>query len=217
MTTQRTVSARSAPAPAHDPRDATRDARVVPAAVRRLPVEGGPGGLLSSHRHGRPIVFRVDPEGPGRLLAFPSEDCHPRPPRASCRPGPPRCSRTRRRIGVRRLAESARHARSNPLRSDLQRPLPLRRQFGSQHHGRGDPGPRRSAPVPGLQRRQPPGRQSQSLYPRPAEAVQPSDGRAPLQELGRLRGARCAQDGFRLHRMRHRGGRSLPGLAPVSR
>ena len=39
------------------------------------------------------------------------------------------------------------------------------------------------------------------------------DRRSALQELGRVRGAGRAADGFRLHRLRRRGGRGLPDLA----
>src|SRR6185295_10660715 len=65
----------------------------------------------------------------------------------------------------------------------------------------------------GLQRRQPPRRQGQSLCARIAAALPLSDRRPPLEGLAGVRRRGRAAAGFRLHRLRPDGGRGLPALA----
>ena len=71
----------------------------------------------------------------------------------------------------------------------------------------------RRRPFPCLLRRQPAQGRGQSDDDRGAERGGPLDRGASIEVLGRVRGARGPEDGFRLHRLRRRRRRNLPDLA----
>ena len=159
-------------------------------------------GLLRSWRRQRQIFYAADYEGTRRAAGLPDPRLLPGPPRDLRRPAP-----------ASPPARDTRRCEVAMDRQDLQRAVPVHRQLGPQHHGRVRAESLGPGPLPGLLGRQP------SQGPRPSDALrllqrpQLPDRRPALEELGRVRRARRTRARFRVHRLRQRRRRDLPGLA----
>ena len=97
--------------------------------------------------------------------------------------------------------------------SDLQRLLPVRRQFGPHQRRRSNLQPRRPRSFQVLQRRRSSDRKAQSVGTRPAATSRDRHGRATEQGVGRMRTAGYAGSRPRDHRLRRGGWRSLRSVA----
>ena len=119
---------------------------------------------------------------------------------AGCRQFPPR----------QRLLRGVRSAMDRPY----QRAVSLHRQFGALDHGRGDPEPARRghASAPSAPAASPRARSIRTRIDL-LKSLNYDTSRLALEILGRVRQARRARARFRVHRLRQRRRRSLPGLA----